>query len=176
MSSRSFSVLFFALALCFGSLTAQGQSSTPTSPPPAIPLSLSEPLWQTLLPLITGLPTSFQSFKDNLTSQVSFLQQTMLSLQSSSAIFRADNESLTASLAISQGLESTLENRSTQLQKALDASMLSTIQVQADLRKAQGEAKALEAQVSVFRIGCITLGVGLGAVAVYEGGHALKLW
>ena len=176
MAWRSFSGLLCVAAVFCTSLTAQGQSSTLSSQPPVIPSSLSEPIWQTLLPLITSLPTNFQSFKSSLTSQVSSLQATMLSLQSSSSQLQQDNDSLTASLAISQALETTSESRSTQLQTALSNSIISTDLIKSDLKKAQGDAKSLEAQVSVLRIGCITFGVGLGAVAVYEGGHLLKVW
>jgi len=169
-------VLFCAVGLCCGSLTVQGQSSTLTSNPPVIPPTLSEPLWQTLLPLITTLPANFKAYQDSLTSQIDSLQATMLSLQNSSGTLQADNASLTASLAISQALESTLESKSTQLQQDLKLSIDSTTQIKKDLQKAQVDAKALEAQNSVLRIGCITLGVGLGVVAVYEGGRALKVW
>ena len=169
MRLRSFSVLCCVVGLFCTSLIAQAQSSTPTSPTPPIPPTLSDPLWQTLLPLITSLPANFKAYQDNLTSQANSLRQTMLGLQQ-------DNASLTASLAISQALESTLEGRSTQLQTDLDASTASTTQIKEDLRKAQGDARALEAQVSILRVGCITLGVGLGAIAVYEGGRVLHLW
>ena len=176
MAWRSFSGLLCVAALFCTSLTAQGQSSTLSSQPPVIPSSLSEPIWQTLLPLITSLPTNFQSFKSSLTSQVSSLQATMLSLQSSSSQLQQDNDSLTASLAISQALETTSESRSTQLQTALADSIASTGLIKADLQKAQVDAKALEAENGILKVGCIGFGVGLGIVAVLEGGRALHIW
>ena len=176
MRLRSFLVPLCVVALSCGSLTAQAKSSTPTSSPQPIPSSLSEPLWQTLLPLITGLPASFKAYQDNLTAQIGNLQSTMLSLQSSNSQLQQDNASLQESLEASQVAAETSQKQSQQLQTDLDASGAFTIQVQQDLRKAQSDAQGLEAQVSVLRIGCITLGVSLGAVAVYEGGRVLHLW
>ena len=159
---------FAVLSLC-GSVAIQAQTSTSNSPPPPIPTTLSEPLWQTLYPLIMGLPTKFQGFKDNLTVQVDSLQSTMQQLQQ-------DNESLTESLLESMQAVETLKKQSAQLQTDLDASIASTTQIKADLQKAQVDAKALEAQAGILKIGCIAFGVALGGVAVYEGGHALKIW
>jgi len=169
MRSRSLLVLFCAAFLCCTSLVAQAQTSTSSLLPPTIPSSLSEPLWQTLYPLIMGLPTQFQSFRDNLLSQVSSLQGTMLSLQQ-------DNGYLTESQTILEGLVVTSQKQLTRSQTDLALSLTYTTQIQTDLQKAQVDAHALEAQISVLRIGCWTFGVGLGAVAVYEVGHARKFW
>ena len=91
-------------------------------------------------------------------------------------LLQQDNESLTASLAISQGLEAILESKSAQLQTDLDASIASTTQIKADLQKATIDAKALEAQNEVLKIGGGILLAGLAALGIYEGGHALKAW
>ena len=162
-------VLFCAAFLCCTSLGAQAQTSTSNLPIVSVPTQLSEPLWQTLYPSIMSLPTTFQNFKDSLLSQVSSLQGTMFSLQQ-------DNGYLTESQTILEGLVVTSQSKLTRLQTDLAGSIASTTLIKADLQKAQVDAHALEAKVSILRIGCWTFGIGLGVVAVYEGGHALKLW
>ncbi len=165
----SFSVLFCAaLSFCLP-LTAQGKSLTPTSPP-------LEPLWQTLLQLTGNLPTQIEALRASLTEQIgqlqasnSNLQQISSDLQASNQVLTQQNADLKNSLAQSQTDLATSIAAQKQLQTSLAASTT-------DIIKAQGQAKALEAQVSVLKIGCITMGVGLGAVAVYEGGHLLKVW
>ena len=176
MFVHSFSVLCFAGALCFGSLTVQGQSSMPSSQPPAIPPQLSEPLWQVLLPLITALPINFKSYQESLTSQIGMLQANELQLQDSNSQLTQENASLQEYLSASQIAAETSQSRSTQLQTALADSIASTGLIKADLQKAQVDAKALEAENGILKVGCIGFGVGLGIVAVLEGGRALHIW
>lgn len=169
MSRASWLALLCVLVLALSPFVAQGQSSTPSS-------QVSEPLWQALLPIAETLPNSYDLFIANLTSQVDVLTTNNGSLASSNLALQTSNNSLTlenvalrASLKASKEAEATSENKSMLLQKDLSDSIASTI-------RAQGEAKALEAQVGLLRIGCITLGVTVGAIAVYEGGHLLKVW
>jgi len=133
------------------------------------PTTLSEPLWQTLLPLITTLPANFKAYQISLTNQLSSLQQTMQQLQQ-------DNESLTASLQTSQEAVATLESKSAQLQTDLADSTASTTQIEADLKKASTDAKALERQMVVWRGIGIGASVAVGAVGIYEVGHLVLKW
>jgi cell shape-determining protein MreC len=156
------------VGLCY-LLPAQGQSSTQTS-------QVSEPLWQALLPTAQTLPSSFDLFVSTMQRQVQeqianneLLQASNLSLQDSNNSLTQENAALRQSLQLSQAAEAISENKSSLLAKDLSDSMASTI-------RAQNDAKALELQVGVLKVGCITFSVALGAVAVYEGGHALRWW
>ena len=176
MCSHSFSALLCAALLLFGSAMAQGQSSTPIS-------LQAEPLWTMLLQATADLPSQMQSFRNSMTEQLLTQQRNVSSLQDGMQLLRDSNESLIASNAISRQLNEDLTQSLAASQASLLISKSELKQSRTDLQssmrsitKAQADAKGLEAQVSVLRIGCITLGVGLGAVAVYEGGHALKVW
>ena len=161
-SSLSRWALLLAFLLFWSPLTARGQSSIPTS-------QVSEPLWKTLLQSTTDLPTSFQNFRDSLTSQIASLQSTMLSLQSSSSQLQQDNASLQESLQASQVQVETSQKLLTQSQTDLSDSIAHTTQ-------AQLSAKALEAQVSVLRIGAWTFGITAGIGAGYFVGHVILKW
>jgi len=169
MRLPSLLVLACAALLSASSLGAQGKSSPPILPG-------SEPLWTSLNEIALTLPDSYDLFLASLSGQISSLQASNESLQDSVTSLQNSNSSLTLrnadlqnSLQISQEAVATSENKSALLQKDLDDSMQSTTRAEAD-------AKALALEVGVLKIGCVTLGVGLGAVAVYEGGHALKWW
>jgi len=157
-----------ALLLCI-SPTAQGQNSTLISP-------ISEPLWQALLPIATDLPGSYDLFISNLISQVGTLTTNNGSLSASNLSLLDSNNSLTlenvglrASLKASREAEARSESKSTLLQKDLSDSIASTIRAQAD-------AKALELENKVLKIGGSVLLVVAVVVAGYEGGRALRWW
>ena len=176
MRRRSLLVLFCAVGLCCGSLTVQGQTSISNS-------QIVEPLWQALLKATADLPSQMQSWKIDTLEQVQTLHQNMLSLQTETQSLRDSNASLQASNAISTQLNEDLTQSLAASQASLLTSKAELAKSQTLLQnsilsitKAQVDAKALEAQNSVLRIGCITFGVGLGVVAVYEGGRALKVW
>ena len=90
-------------------------------------------------------------------------------LRDSNNSLTLENAGLRESLRKSQEAEATSENKSTLLAKDLSDSTASTI-------RAQNDARALELQLGIWKGVGITFGVGLLAVAVYEGGHALKVW
>jgi len=169
MRLRLFSALLCAGLLFCSSLGAQASGSTTTSP-------LSEPLWQALLPIATTLPNSYDSFIASLQSQVSTLTDNNSSLSSSNLELLASNNSLTlenaalkASLKASQDAEQTSEAKSTLLQRDLSDSIASTTRAQAD-------AKALEAENGLLKIGAVGLGAAAVSGAVYIIGHALGAW
>jgi hypothetical protein len=162
-------VLFCAAFLCCTSLGAQAQTSTSNLPIVSVPTQLSEPLWQTLYPSIMSLPTTFQNFRDSLLSQVSSLQGTMFSLQQ-------DNGYLTESQTILEGLVVTSQSKLTRLQTDLADCTNSITLLQSELSKAKIDAKGLEAQTSILKVGCITFGVAAGAGAAYLFGHSVLHW
>ena len=132
-----------ALLLC-SSLAARGQSST-------LILPASEPLWTSLRPTIQNLLPSYDLFMASLTSQLELSQGTAKSL-------RDDNESLTASNAISESLNAGLET-SLQLSRGQVATSESkSKQLAKDLKdstdsitRAKADAKALELRDSILR-------------------------
>jgi hypothetical protein len=154
--------LLFALVLSCWPPAAQGQSSTPSS-------QVSEPLWQALLPIAQSLPSSYDLFMSSLTTQIDEQIANNALLRDSNNSLTLENAGLRESLRKSQEAEATSENKSTLLAKDLSDSTASTI-------RAQNDARALELQLGIWKGVGITFGVGLLAVAVYEGGHALKVW
>ena len=154
--------LLCALVLACFCLPAQGQSSTQTS-------EMSEPLWQALLPIATSLPQSYDLFISSLTQQVEEQTANNALLRDSNNSLTLENEGLRESLSKSREAEATSENKSTLLAKDLSDSTASTI-------RAQNDAKALELQVGILKVGCITLGVAAGGAAVYIIGHVAGTW
>src|SRR5271157_408788 len=169
MSLHSWRALFSVVLLFSFSTAARGQSSTPTS-------QQLEPLWQTLLQLTGSLPSQIETFRASLLAQIAQLQtsndnlqQTANSLQVSNQTLLKQNADLKNSLAASQMDLAT----SIQVQRRLQVSLDNSSQ---DIIKAQSDAKALERQVAILRIGCVSLGVVCGAVAVYESGRLVGVW
>ena len=154
--------LSFVLSLSLMPLGAQATSLTPIS-------SLSEPLWQALLPIASSLPNSYDLFMTSLTSQVDALTLNNGQLQTSNDSLTRENAVLRESLKASQEAEATSESKYTLLQKDLSDSTASTIQ-------AQRAAKSLELQLGVWKIaGGVAITVALAA-AVYEGGKIVGAW
>jgi len=175
--------LFFAALLLFISLPLPGQSLTAISPLPSAMLPAAEPLWQALLPIATSLPSNYDSFVSTTQQQVQeqianneLLQASNLSLRTSNSSLTQENAGLRQSLSDSLQAGAISENKSTLLQKALSDSTQSTIQTQADLSKSRADAKALEFQVGLLKVGCVTLGIGCAAAVVYIGGRLIKVW
>jgi Trp operon repressor len=147
----------------------QAQSSTPIS-------QVAEPLWSTLLSLTNGLPSQIDTFQASSLAQLESLRVINSQLLDSNAQLQISNDSLTASnkaltisLQTSQEDLATSEAQRSQLQKDLNDSI-------ASITRAQGEAKKLEYENTLLKVGCVSFGIGLAAVAAYEGGRALKWW
>jgi len=162
---RKLTLVLFVLLLASPLLQAQltsspatlAQSSTPTSEMP-------NGLWEPLLEQIQSLPLDFDNYQATLTAQVNSLKINNKSLIASNQSLTINNESLTESLKQSEIRAATSEAKSKQLQTDLDASTLSITQ-------AQNDAKALELQNGILKIGCWSFGIGLAGVGVYEAGH-----
>jgi chromosome segregation ATPase len=168
---RVFSVALLALFLsCFLSSPAQAQSSIQTSLK-LDPITMqAQPLWLTLESLVATLPQELDSFMANLQSQTDLLQANMINLQETNSQLQINNlsstqanEQLQASLQASQVLVETSGQKLAQLQTDLDTSRLSISLVEADLAKAQGDAKAIAGWNTFWKV---TTGLGiLGTVA-----------
>lgn len=148
MRSRSFSALFCAVLLCFGSLTAQGQSSMPNSP-------ALEPVWQTLLRATSDLPSLIDSYTASWTQQIASLQANAELSQTSIDNLEKQNADLVNSLIRSRADLAISEGEQKRSEKLLDDSMQ-------HITQAQEAAKALELQNAVLKYGMI----GAGVVAV----------
>jgi len=170
MKCRNYALILSALLSVSLSLSAQASpsaaapapGSTPTSPPPA-------GLWQALHGQMPLLLPAFDSFTANLTEQISSLRSSNLSLQQSNRSLTISNASLMESLRQSQAQAATSELKSRELQTDLNDST-------ASITRATTEAHALELRLSIWKGLGITFGAGLGAIAVYEGGHAAHWW
>ncbi len=154
--------LFCAAAWFSGSLIAQASASTPTSQAP-------EALWQSLRTITSQLPSQFDSFTQSLTAQTNLLIASNASLQANVASLQTSNAQLTLSLKTSQAQAVTLENQLKLLQADLNDSTKSII-------LAQTQAKSLEAQLGVARIGFIAAGVVAVVLMGYEGGRVTGAW
>lgn len=118
----------------------------------------------------------FDLFKDNLMQQIASLQANNQSLQETNARLQTSNQSLmlsavalTKSLKTSQQAVETSQSDLKRLQKALDASMQSTI-------RAENDAKLLGVQVGWLKIG-LYVAVPVAVVgAGYFTGHMLNWW
>jgi hypothetical protein len=184
MRLRLPSVLFCAVLLCFGSLMAQGQSSTQPSTDtvqPSPPITPTErAVLQALKPLLDQSLTSSEN-SDTLSIQ----QQQQIEQDRQQKI--ADDKQRQIEQQQSQQALQALSDRVTKLQSFSDKllPMLTDFSGSEDEKQAhallalsdiKSKATSLETQVSILKVGCITFGVGLGAVAVYEAGHLLKVW
>ena len=184
MRLRLPSVLFCAVLYCFGSLMAQGQSSTQPSTgtvQPSPPITPTErAVLQALKPLLDQSLTSSEN-SDTLSIQ----QQQQIETDRQQKILD-DKQRQIEQQQSSQTLQA-LSDRVTKLQSFSDKllPMLTDFSGSEDEKQAaalkaiqtiKDDAKALETQLAVWKIAGITFGVGLGAVAVYEAGHLLKVW
>jgi hypothetical protein len=135
------------------------QSSTQVS-------TLSEPLWQALLPIALQLPNSFDLWRSTTQQQVQAqlanneqLASSNLSLQTSNSSLMQENADLRTSLSASQTAEATSESKLEALQKDLSDSTTSTTQ-------AQKSAQSLEFSRSLSQyIAFAAVGAAGGAVA-----------
>jgi multidrug efflux pump subunit AcrA (membrane-fusion protein) len=165
MRCRLLLVFWSAVLLCCGSLTVQGQSSTPISLPPVNPFA--QPLF---------LSTLLLSQINSLASDTLKLQQTINDLQDSSLLQQqALDEAQQTSQALQASLDQSEATRVAQEQQ-LKASTISLQSSQVDLGKAQADAKALEAENGILKIGFVTIAVVGAGEAVYLVGHSLKAW
>jgi hypothetical protein len=176
-------LLCVALLSCL-SVLAQGQSSTLPSTDTAQPLSLTTP---------TVSPSS-QSLLDTLDKAISSSMNTDAkldyykgALQQEKQQRQSDNDSRQKEIDNWRGISETLSAQVETQQKYLsdfDTLLGVTSGSEAEKQKAalaavdtiKADAKGLELQLGVWKIAGITFGVGLGAVAVYEAGHLLKVW
>ena len=164
------------------------------SPLPAQDLTgtsgLPDPLWTTLLGLTDSLPNLIDSYSSDWTKRLQtltdnnnlltanvqslqistgFLQDSNDRLQTSNNSLTLENGQLRTSLSQSQADLATSEAERARFRSALDDSLQSITQ-------AQGDAKALEWQKSLWKAGCFVLGaVALGEGA-YLAGHLLLKW
>jgi hypothetical protein len=176
--------LSLAVLLFWSPLTAQGQSSTPPSTAtvqPSSPITPTErvellALKSLLDPALTSSETSdslsrrqAQQIEDDRLQKIADDKERQIEQQQSAQALQA----LSSRVEKLQTFSDKLLPMLTDFSGSEDEKQAHAIVAVDDIK---GKAKALETQVSVFRIGCITFGVGLGAVAIYEGGHALKWW
>jgi hypothetical protein len=176
MSRVSLRALLCAALLFTCSLPLPAQSSTPIS-------GIADPLWQLLLTSTADLPAQIDSLTSNLQTRIDLLatnNEQLLSsnadlltsnsgLQDNNNLLTQQNADLQNSLEASARALATSEQLRLQLKTQLDASTQS-------ITRAQADAKALEIQVGLLKVGCWTFGVGCAGAAVYEGGRVLKLW
>ena len=170
MCGKKLGLIFLALLSVPLSLWAQS-SPSPQAPASAFPPTsqAQEALWTSLLQRIRQLPSQYDSYTQNLQTQINALQDNNLSLQTNVTSLQVNNAQLTASLSQSQAREATLETQLQQSQQALKNSTSSIIQ-------AQNDARALEIKLDLWKGVGITFGVGFSVVAVYEGGKAAHWW
>lgn len=174
----------FVALFCGACSPLPAQSSTGTS-------GLPEPLWTTLLELTDSLPNLIDNYNSDWTKRLkvlddnnSLLTANVLSLQISNGYLQDSNDrlqtsnnsltlengQLRTSLSQSKADLATSEAELARLQSALDAS--STF-----ITQAQGDAKALEWQKSLWKAGCLVVGaVALGDGAFLAGHYVLKWW
>jgi chromosome condensin MukBEF ATPase and DNA-binding subunit MukB len=163
--SRFLLVLFCVVLLFCGSATAQGQNSTPILPQQTNPFEQPLKLSTLLLQQIDSGLSSMQTLQQQIIDLQATLQEQGQAIQAA----QVNSVELQASLDKSESIRLTQEQQ-------LKASMTSLKDSQKDLQKASTDAKVLEAQVGILRIGCVTLGITLSAAAIYGGGHLLKVW
>ena len=169
MRLRSLLLSLCVLLWATSSIAAQPKSSDPILPG-------SEPIWSWLNSEAMTLQPDFDLFKDNLMQQIASLQANNQSLQETNARLQTSNQSLmlsavalTKSLKTSQQAVETSQSDLKRLQKALDASMQSTI-------RAENDAKLLGVQVGWLKIG-LYVAVPVAVVgAGYFTGHMLNWW
>jgi hypothetical protein len=191
MSLHSRLALSVLLALAICSPAAQGQSSTPPSPATEQPSPQTSPTvstaLQTLLPLAEQALESSKTSDQRLIELALQIEQDRLQKIADDKQRQIEQEQRRKESQDSAQAYKTLSDRVAALQNYSDISLKllgdfsgSEEQKQAAalaaLAKIQTDADALAFQVSILKFGCITFGVSLGAVAVYEGGRALKAW
>lgn len=166
-SRRSIALLlaFFLFGPSFPALSYSEEAiviSQQNSPQP-------KQLWEELLSLTSSLPGNFDNFVATLEMRIGLLSDSNKQLLTSNQELKVSNESLTESNKKLEKRAETSENKSTQLQTDLDASILSTT-------RAQEEAKRLEIKLAFFKIGFFTVGIGAVVLGSYEAGRYFKLW
>jgi hypothetical protein len=168
--------LLCALLLCSIGVMAHSQDSSPSSTP-------QDQLWQTLLQATDDLPQVIASYEATWTMQVQELQSSNDSLLLSNAqltdsnrLLQSNVESLTVlnaglqtSLTASQADLATSEAERTRLESALGASMLS-------ITAAQDELKKITLNITLLKVGVVTLAVTTAAGVLYVVGDRLKWW
>jgi hypothetical protein len=184
MSRASWLVLWWLLASATSQLVAQGTSSTPPSTdtvqpsPPITPTerAVLQTLRMSLGQALSLSETSDANWQTSQQAQSAAEKQRQIDNEQRTQDQAQSSKDLAAAQATAQLLQGYLDQL---LPKLTDFSGSEDQKVKAAVKAVDTiklDAKALEFQVSILKIGCVTLGVGLGAVAVYELGRVVKWW
>ncbi len=128
------------------------------------------PIWLQLKTQIDSLPNQFRLYNQSLLDRVTSLNSKLTQSQLSVTELMRQNKDLTSSLTLSRSEVATWKQKSEQLQKDLTASTQSII-------RAQHQAKVLEAQNRLLKIGLFSAAAVIVGVGGYALGHyALHWW
>jgi len=141
------------------------------SAPAVYPQSLPKPNdpWMTLKVSIDSLPQAISSYNSSLTTQLNELQKTNSSLMDSVNRLEANNLALTQLLQTSRQQAATSTAALSRLQSDLISST-------ASITQAQNQARVLEAQGKLLKIGLVSALAVIAGVGVYSGGRAAHFW
>ena len=151
-------VLYCAVLLPFGLAQEQNQNSSLT-------LAQLNGLWKQGLDLTQTLPQDFDQYQENLKNQINLLQSNNQLLTDNNNLLIDKNLSLSKSSFQLMEQVTTLEQKSEQLQKYIDDSIVY-------ITKAQDDAKKLILQNKLLKYG----GIIIICIAGYETGKLLKIY